>query len=66
MNNLRGFLFLIPFTKEYIILCSPLLTLPSLMKGGDSCEEPTDVSLTRKGLAKSPLSGRPKVSGYGE
>ncbi len=43
-----------------------VLTLPSLMKGEDSCEEPTDVSFTRKGLAKSPLSGRPKVSGYWE
>ena len=41
-----------------------VLTLPSLMKGEDSCEEPTDVSFTRKGLAKSPLSGRLKVSGY--
>ena len=39
------------------------LTL-SFLKGGESCEEPADVSFTRKGLAKSPLSGRLKVSGY--
>ncbi|MCL4319203.1 MAG: hypothetical protein M1596_04845 [Firmicutes bacterium] len=36
---------------------------PSL-KGGESCEERVYVSFTRKGLAKSPLSGRLKVSGY--
>ncbi len=40
-----------------------VLTLPSLT-GGECCEEPADVSFTRKGLAKSPLSCRLKVSGY--
>lgn len=34
------------------------------LKPGDSSEEPTDVSFSCKGFAKSPLVGRPKVSEY--
>ena len=48
-------------TLRRMIPADTMLTLP-MPKGGDSYEELTEVSFTRKGFAKSPLATRSKSS----